>query len=128
MEPEEMKAIERLKLFIDMVDKKWKLEITNSNKLKTILNIIEKQQKEIEELKEITKTYNSYIGEKIPLNSKIIIADREYFMNGTFVNNYVNKNKIRKEIEETEKELYNGDILQRFAYIKIETLKDLLEE
>lgn len=43
-------------------------------------------------------------------------------------NDYVSKDKIRKEIEETEKELYNGEILQRFAYIKIETLKELLEE
>lgn len=41
---------------------------------------------------------------------------------------YISKDKIRKEIEKTEEELYKGEVLQRFAYIKIETLKELLEE
>lgn len=96
--------------------------------IKALLNLADKQQKEIKELKGITKEYDSYIGEKMPLNSKIIIADREYFINGTFVNKFVSKDKIRKEIAKTEEELYNGEMLQRFAYIKIETLKELLEE
>lgn len=41
---------------------------------------------------------------------------------------YISKDKIREEIEKTEEELYNGEILQSFAYIKIETLKELLLE
>ena len=42
--------------------------------------------------------------------------------------NYISKDKIREKIEETEKELYNGEILQAFAFIRIETLRELLEE
>lgn len=61
---------------------------------------INELKKEIEELKGITKTYDSYIGEKMPLNSKIIIADREYFMNGTFVNKFISKDKIRDKMKE----------------------------
>ena len=53
--------------------------------IRIVLNLIEKQQKEIEDLKEITKMYDTYMGEEMPLNSRIMIADRDYFDNGTFV-------------------------------------------
>lgn len=56
-------------------------------------------------------------------DEEIVCMNKKYFDD-----NYIHKDKIRKEIEETEKELYNGEILQKFAYIKIETLKELLEE
>ena len=42
--------------------------------------------------------------------------------------NYIDKDKIKEEIEKTEEELYNGEITQSYAYIRLETLKELLEE
>lgn len=51
-----------------------------------------------------------------------------YMLTEDVEKNYVSKDKIRKEIAKTEEDLYNGEIIQRFAYIKIETLKQLLEE
>lgn len=82
---------------------------------------LEKNKKQIEELKEITKTYDSYIGEKMPLNSQIIIADGKYFMNGTFVNKFVNKDKI-KEILFSISTLYDG------GFVKVEFIRKRLEE
>jgi hypothetical protein len=67
--------------------------------IKGLLDLYNKQKEEIKELKAITKMYDSYIGEKMPVNSNIIIADREYFMNGTFVNKFINKDKIREKIK-----------------------------
>ena len=56
-------------------------------------------------------------------DEEIVCMNKKYFDD-----NYIHKDKIRKEIEETEEELYNGEILQSYAYIQIETLKDLLKE
>ena len=60
-----------------------------------VLNLIEKQQKEIEELKNITKSYDSFLG-----NEKIVIADKKFFVNGYFQENFVRKEKIKAKIEE----------------------------
>ena len=56
-------------------------------------------------------------------DEEIVCMHKKYFDD-----NYIHKDKIRKEIKETEKRLYNGEIIQRFAYVKIGTLKELLEE
>ena len=60
-----------------------------------VLNLIEKQQKEIEELKNITKSYDSFLGDE-----KIVIADKKFFVNGYFQENFVRKDKIKAKIEE----------------------------
>ena len=57
-----------------------------------VLNLIEKQQKEIEELKNITKSYDSFLGDE-----KIVIADKKFFVNGYFQENFVRKDKIKEE-------------------------------
>ena len=57
--------------------------------------VIEKQSKEIEELKNITKSYDSFLG-----TEKIVIADKKFFVNGYFRENYVSKDKIKAKIEE----------------------------
>ena len=75
-----------------------------------LLDLYNKQKEEIEELKVITKEYDSYIGEKMPLDSKIIIADRDYFINGTFVDNYISKDKIKHTLLKFQDE-YGEDLL-----------------
>ena len=60
-----------------------------------VLNLIEKQQKEIEELKNITKSYDSFLGDE-----KIVIVDKKFFVNGYFQENFVRKDKIKAKIEE----------------------------
>lgn len=59
-----------------------------------VLNLIEKQQKEIEELKNITKSYDSFLGDE-----KIVIADKNFFVNGYFQENFVRKDKIKDIID-----------------------------
>ena len=73
-----------------------------------LIDKLEKQQKEIEALKLVHETYKEEMKS---------IEDR-----------YISKDKIKEEIEKTEEELYNGEILQSYASIKIEVLKELLEE
>ena len=65
-----------------------------------VLNLIEKQQKEIEELKNITKSYDSFLGDE-----KIVIADKKFFVNGYFQENFVRKDKIKAKIEELDEEI-----------------------
>lgn len=58
-----------------------------------ILELIEKQSKEIEEIKNITKSYDSFLGDE-----KIVIADKRFFVNGYFQENFVRKDKIKAKI------------------------------
>ena len=59
------------------------------------LNLIEKQSKEIEELKNITKSYDSFLGDE-----KIVIADKKFFVNGYFQENFVRKDKIKEKMQQ----------------------------
>lgn len=92
---EEKKAIELLKQPPDFSLSYYKRE----NAIDTILNLIEKQYKEIEELKNITKSYDSFLGDE-----KIVIADKKFFVNGYFQENFVRKDKIKAEIEELKED------------------------
>ena len=65
---------------------------------KKLMLKIEKQSKEIEELKNITKSYDSFLGDE-----KIVIADKKFFVNGYFQKNFVRKDKIKAKIEYYEK-------------------------
>ncbi len=96
------------------MNEKEAIEILNSQLLKSdgydrhqkaidiILNLISKQQKEIEELKTITREYESY---KCSEDNKIVVASKEYFLNGYFKNflsDYISKNKIKEKLEEID--------------------------
>lgn len=113
-EEEIIDILENVYIFKNTSDKFTDLDL---NAIQGLLDLYNKQKETIinqeriimEQEKEINKYKNQEYGK-------------------LFNGRYISKDKIRKEIEETEKELYNGDILQRFAYIKIETLKDLLKE
>ncbi len=94
---EEKKTIEYLKHhIIPVYGKKGRIEYLLND---VVLNLIEKQSKEIEELKNITKSYDSFLG-----TEKIVIADKKFFVNGYFRENYVSKDKIKAKIDELDKQ------------------------
>ena len=73
MTEEEKQVILNLKDFMYRVDNKYKLNKTNSKILKDILNLIDKQQKEIEALKEHNEELAKFI---LNLNPKLINIDK----------------------------------------------------
>ena len=90
MNEEEKKAIEVFKNLVDDLDgdEDWANIVLNKEELKslrTIKNLIAKQQKEIEELKKPRYIYNSKTEEitQIPINK-----------------NYISKDKIKDMLEE----------------------------
>ena len=62
-----------------------------------ILEIVEKQQKEIEDLKTITREYEAY---KCGKDDQIMIASKQWFDNDYFKEHYISKDKIRDIIFE----------------------------
>ena len=85
-----------------------------------ILELIEKQSKEIEELKNITRSYDSFLGAE-----KIVIADKKFFINGYFKENFVSKDKIKAKIEELEKEKNIPKEMDFKAFYRIKDLKNI---
>ena len=97
---------------------KMKMEI------ETVLNLLEKKDKEIKllikmykqkeqenkELKTITNQFEAYECEA-PKDSKakIIIADKFYFNNGYFKNNFIEIDKIKRVFEDFEKIMKVGE-------------------
>ena len=86
----------------------------------TLLNLIEKQSKEIEELKEkkeelekIVETYNVMPNKYTPNNMKLVIADMEYFKDGFFKENMIPKSKIEAKIEEIKEEVKTCSIYKK---------------
>ena len=71
---------------------------------------IAKLQKENKELKTITNQYEAYKCEA-PKDSraKIIIADKIYFNNGYFKNNFIEIDKIKRVFEDLEKIIKAGE-------------------
>lgn len=92
-------------------------------------------EKENETLKEITNQYNAFANDYIPNDMKMIIADREYFNNGIFKENFTPKFLIKEKIEELKqqyKEELKGMkgqdryfVKQMYQY-KIQVLEELL--
>ena len=94
------------------------------------------QQKEIKALKKITREYESYKCEE---DNKIIIASKEYFVNGyfkEFLSDFVSKDKIKEKIEEYNKKceecnFQNTGICKEFKAhynCSIQSVLELLEE
>lgn len=80
-------------------------------RFKTLLNLIEKLQKENEELKRANKCYINSIHSIVPVLNQ----------------DYIEKQKIKDKIEELEPEL-KFEITEREARLQIKLLKSLLEE
>ena len=76
----------------------------------TILSAYKRVLKENKELKTITNQYEAYECEA-PKDSraKIIIADKLYFNNGYFKNNFIEIDKIKKVFEDLEKIIKVGE-------------------
>ena len=127
MSEEEKKAIENLKDFFNEAIKYKSCIIIpyNTKSFDTILNLIEKQQKEIEELKEENKQY------KIQEDLTFKCLEKTKYMS-----NYISKDKIREKIENLENYIqensdeqgYWGSEHQEDIYAKIEILEELLGE
>lgn len=83
---------------------------------KTLLNLIEKQSKEIDERDKYNTTTLPFeeIKEMIEQNKNIFIFGKEY----------ISKDKIREKIKELEKEAFKSIAISE----KINVLKELLEE
>ena len=111
---EEKEAIEYFKSNLERtkeMGKRWGFqeEIKNNE---IILNLIEKQQKEIEELKQNRDEYKE--------EYKKLLNARYY--------DYISKDKIREKIEELESLSKNITMQPSIYNYEIDLLKELLEE
>ena len=92
--------------------------------IETVLNLLEKKEKEIKllnkmykqkehenkELKTITNQFEAYECEASKdSKAKIIIADKFYFNNGYFKNNFIEIDKIKRVFEDFEKIMKEGE-------------------
>lgn len=93
--------------------------------IEKIIDIVEKQQKEIEKLKQITSLYNSY--EVADEERRIVIADSEYFVKGYFKENFISKDKIKAKIKELQEKPCYAESVEGVLE-EIDILKELLEE
>lgn len=105
---EEKKAIKEIENFIFEVRN---FGITSKDSLyvkysEFLLKLVEKQQKEIEELKGITQSYNSFVAQvSIPKNQIVVVGDKRYFDCGYFIERYIPKGVIREKIKEIEERI-----------------------
>ncbi len=101
MSEEEKQAYNYLEKYIE-----WETlgERNLEGDIKTILNLIKKQQEKIEDLKAITRTYEAY---KLGEGNKVVIASKEWFNDGYFAENFISKDKIKEIIENHKKFLSN---------------------
>ena len=67
-------------------------------------------EEENTQLKTITQEYNSYLQDS-NCDTKIIIADSEYFANGFFKENFIPKSKVKEKIEELKNGTYDAKII-----------------
>ena len=107
---EEKKSVDKIKTLIQYLNV-WKENFTivpeDVKYLVTILNLIEKQSKEIEELKEKNEYLPNWVSKK-----------------------YVSKDKIKAKIEELEKLDFGTDLVSQFTanLTTITILQSLLEK
>ena len=134
---EEKNAIEYIKEFKNEVFEGVGNKSIMAKNIDILLNLINKQQKEIEYLKAITQNYNVIGGETFG-DDRIIVCSMKYFYNGYFKKNYIFKDKIREKIKEYQekaedvKQKYKGVYAYKDDYLealaKIEGYQELLEE
>ena len=129
MSDEEKKAIEKLSskqnetTWVDTIRQIKREEIndaviTRQKYITTILNLIEKQQKEIEKLKQ-------EMEERLIGREEIT----KYEMGYEIENNYISKDKIRDKIKELENKKNCGNSIVFWEISsQIDLLKELLEE
>ena len=102
MNEEEKQAYNYLEKYIE-----WETlgERNLEGDIKTILDLVKKQQNKIEDLKTITREYEAY---KLGEGNKIMIASKEWFNDGYFKENFISKDKIKAKIEEITSYAYTS--------------------
>ena len=92
---------------IEHILKEYKRVLKENEQLRTEVNSLKKENKE---LKTITNQYEAYECEDSKdSRAKIIIADKLYFNNGYFKNNFIEIDKIKKVFEDLEKIIKVGE-------------------
>ena len=135
MSEEEKQAIERIKEDLKEAEKlNYMYADIIIYDLYSILNLVEKQQKENEQLKQITNQYEVYEAKSLSKDSIVMFANKPYFLNGWFKRNFISVDKIKAKIEVFKNKLdknYNndGDFIEWNNLVnQIEVLQELLEE
>lgn len=122
---EEKKAIERCNELKKDCHKEW-IGISNQVAIDIVLKLLEKRQKEIENLKKITQTYDSF--PKYNMKDNIILASSDYFQNGTFVKKFIPKEAIREKLNK-QYELWNTPNRQKeYSQELVDAYEELLGE
>jgi hypothetical protein len=95
-------------------------ELEEENARIGMLNLV--QEDMIKELEEITNKYDAFANDYMPNDVKMIIADREYFNNGVFKENFIPKSKVKEIIEnwKNQSTYYGSNI--------VHDLQELMEE
>ena len=111
----DIKILENIKNYMqDNINKGFHKFIYNDlgydEKCIDIINAISNLIEENKELKTITQEYNSYLQDS-NCDTKIIIADSEYFANEFFKENFIPKSKEKEKIEELKNETYDAKII-----------------
>ena len=78
--------------------------------IENLLTRYKQLEEENTQLKTITQEYNSYLQDS-NCDTKIIIADSEYFANGFFKENFIPKSKVKEKIEELKNGTYDAKII-----------------
>lgn len=123
MNEEEKQAYNYLEKYIE-----WETlgERNLEGDIKTILELIKKQQNKIEDLKTITREYEAY---KLGEGNKIMIASKEWFNDGYFEENFISKDKIKEQIRMVEETKRKGKGIDDYSmHYCIMRLKELLGE
>lgn len=107
---------------LNLIDKQQKEIEEKSTIIMAGAEKVKQLEEEIEELKLITRQYNSYCIDTDDDKPRIILAHKHYFDSGVFTSNFISKDKIRKLIENYEQDIYYS------IHDLIEDLKKILEE
>ena len=153
MSEEEKQAIEITKTIIEFAGDSY-IPKENRNALQILLNLIDKQEEEIdthietendyehelarkdeeiEELKKVNKMVKIYKSHVIPENVEIVLMCKDDFLRITN-NEFISKDKIREKIKGLEEimeaicEKEDCEDYQTEEYYKIQGLNELLEE
>lgn len=132
MSDEEKKAIERIDYIQDFIieNGQYNADVNDMEYFSKVLNIIEKQSKEIEKLKADNKEIREW---KYVIDNPIDLKKlSELDIIKIFGKSYIAKDIIKARIKELEEYLYKGNIKDDFLMIrikaKIQELQSLLEK
>lgn len=139
MTEEEKKAVEDMKQYVDDIKLAFNGKITTetAKNYKIILNLIDKLQKENEELKILKSGIQTLQDLRIE-DGKYIVMSKNDFLNGSckhLLDDYISRQKIKDEIKELDKRIKNPKKISYWASYTISEcigirsiLQELLEE